>query len=138
MKQKWCFVAVLAVVPFLSVAVSHAQEATTAPAPKIEANDDSEWPSLVSGRLTVTKDETGKVVSAKISGEELDDDLNVVKTTYDVVLDAKGEQMCNTLAGKEVDITGHIEVKGEGKNAKKLLKVRTFEAVPSLDDEDAE
>lgn len=78
--------------------------------PKEKSNDSN----LVIGTVTTAKDNSGNITEIKVKVHK---DL-----IYQVVLDEKGIELGNTLAGKRARIKGTVETKGDAQ----WLTVKTF------------
>jgi hypothetical protein len=59
----------------------------------------------IKGTVSVTKDEAGKITAIKITGNKKEEHV------YEVVLDAKGLELGEKLAGKIVRAAGTVETK---------------------------
>jgi hypothetical protein len=101
MKTRLLKVVLVAVV--LSVFACNAW-AEKAQDPNQPAKEPQKIQTVVKGTVSVTKDDTGKITAIKITGKK---DEHV----YEVVLDAKGLELCGKLAGKIVRATGTVEIK---------------------------
>ena len=72
--------------------------------------------TTVKGIVSVTKDASNVVASVKLATSD---------SIYDVVLNAEGLKIGNTMEGKKIKATGVVSQKGD----QKWIEVKTFKAV---------
>jgi hypothetical protein len=110
MKKLVVLTLVAALVAFVAVSFAKAAEPNDVnkPANNPTAPAQKDGVITIRGKLVVTKDEKGVITSVKIERKK-------TGTTHNVVLDAKGKELAETLAGKTVEVTGKETTKGEEK-----------------------
>jgi hypothetical protein len=110
MKKLVLLTLVAALAAFVAVSFAKAAEPNDVNKPAKGPNAPAKKDGMITirGKLVVTKDEKGVITSAKIERKK-------TGTTHNVVLDAKGKELAETLAGKTVEVTGKETTKGEEK-----------------------
>jgi len=77
--------------------------------------------STVTGDLAKMTNKKGKLVGAQVKDSE--------GKLFNIILDRQGAKLAKALAGKKVELTGTLSMKGKGKAKKTWLRVKTFKEV---------
>jgi hypothetical protein len=110
MKKLVVLTLVAALVAFVAVSFAKAAEPNDVNKPANDPNAPAQKDGVITirGKLVVTKDEKDVITSVKVERKK-------TGTTHNIVLDAKGKELAETLAGKTVEVTGKETTKGDEK-----------------------
>jgi hypothetical protein len=92
--------------------------ATAAAGPKGKKTRKGPAVTKVSGELTKVTNKKGRLVGARLK--------DAGGKVYFVVLDRKGTKLAKALAGKQVEVTGRLRVRGKGKARRTWLRVQAY------------